>query len=171
MGIKISTYRLVGRKNLLKRNEGKCIKWEYLAGKWSEIMFRSSSIQAATKNQKRKNNIIKKRQIIRESSYLKLGKDINEQYDVTFTPLTKQYFEKRATFSYMKGKRYLGDQYSHYPYPKEMIKRLTGIHLWDRRYNDWLIRYNENDEMVIKAGLRFPESRLGLAIFRKKSNE
>ena len=119
---------------------------------------------------KTKNVSIKKRQIIRESDYKTLGREITDTYAVTFKPLDKSYFSRRAKVFYLKGKKYLGDQYSHYEYPKEMFKRLTGIHLWDRRYNDWLIRYNENEELVIKAGLRFPESRLGLAVFRKKSN-
>lgn len=123
------------------------------------------------KQKKSKTVSIQKRQIIRESDYKTLGKDINEKYDVTFKPLDKDYFSRRAKLFYLKGKKYLGDQYSHYEYPKEMFKRLTGIHLWDQRYNSWLIRYNENEELVIKAGLRLPESRLGLAIFRKKSND
>lgn len=111
---------------------------------------------------------MRKRQIIRESDYKKLPKRVTDNYDITFKVLTKEYFERRATFFYMKGKKYLGDQYSHYDYPKEMLLKLTGIHLWNSRYRDWLIKYNDEGEMTIKASLRQPESRIGLAVFRKK---
>lgn len=117
---------------------------------------------------KTKEKTIKKRQIIRESEYKTLPKRITEQYNITFTPFTKTYFERRAAFFYLKGKKYLGDQYSHHEYPKEMLSKLTGVHMWDRRYRGWLIKYNQEGEMTIKASLRQPESRVGLAIFRKK---
>lgn len=112
---------------------------------------------------------VNKRQIMREMDYKRLSNDFKKMYNVKFTVLTKGYFERRATFFYMKNKKYLGDQYSHHDYPKEMLKKLTGIHMWDRRYVSWLIRYNENNEMVIRAGIRLPESRLGLAIITEKT--
>jgi len=33
---------------------------------------------------------------------------------------------------------------------------------------NWLIRYNENNEMVVRAGIRQPESRLVLGVFKPK---
>lgn len=126
-------------------------------------------MRRTTPNRKTKMKTIKKRQIIREKDYLRLTKDITDRYDIKFTPFTKSYFEKRATLFYMKNKKYLGDQYSHYDYPKEMIGKLTGMHVWDCKYMGWLIRYNDQGEMVIRAGIRHPESRLGLAIFKERT--
>lgn len=117
-------------------------------------------------NQKEHLNL-KKRQLMRESDFQKLPKSIISSYRVDFKPLTKSYFERRASFFYLKGKKYLGDQYALHDYPKDMIQRFTGIHLWNRNYMGWLIKYNDQGELVIRAGLRQPESRLGLATFRK----
>jgi hypothetical protein len=117
---------------------------------------------------KKRELIVKKRQLIRESDFKNLPGPVIEAYNVDFKPLTKDYFEKRATFFYLKNKKYVGDQYALSDYPKDMIKRFTGIHLYKRQYSSWLIKYNSQGELVIRAGLRQPESRLGLATFRKK---
>src|SRR6056300_346119 len=53
----------------------------------------------------------KKHYIIRESDIKKLPADVRKAYTVTFKPLTKEYFERRTTFFYLKGKKYIGDQY------------------------------------------------------------
>jgi hypothetical protein len=49
-----------------------------------------------------------------------------------------------------------------------MLQRITNIPLWSGDYRRWLVRYNESGEMVIRAGLRQPESRLGLGVFKPK---
>jgi hypothetical protein len=116
----------------------------------------------------KKTKTLKKRQIMREGDYESLPKSVLDVYKVDFKILTKQYFERRSNFFYLKDKKYIGDQYALYDYPKEMIQKFSGIVLYDRRYSSWLIRYNEENELCIRAGLRQPESRLGLATFRKK---
>jgi hypothetical protein len=110
----------------------------------------------------------KKHYIIRESDIKKLPADVRRAYDVTFKPLTKEYFERRTTFFYLKGKKYLGDQYALSDYPKDMLRRITNIPLYSTDYLNWLIRYNDVGEMTVRAGMRQPESRLGLGVFKPK---
>jgi len=110
----------------------------------------------------------KKHYIIRESDIKKLPADVRKAYDVTFKPLTKDYFERRTTWFYLKGKKYIGDQYAMSDYPKDMLRRITNIPLYSTDYLNWLIRYNEAGEMVVRAGMRQPESRLGLGVFKPK---
>ena len=110
----------------------------------------------------------KKHYIIRESDIKKLPADVRKAYDVSFKPLTKDYFERRTTWFYLKGKKYIGDQYAMHEYPKDMLKRITNIPLYSTEYLNWLIRYNEAGEMVVRAGLRQPESRVGLGVFKLK---
>ncbi len=114
----------------------------------------------------------KRRLIIREYDFKKLPKGELAKYEsVTFTPFTKQYFEKRATFFYLKGKKYLGDQYALADYPEGMLRRLTGVEFHDSNYKYWLIKYSAEGEMLIRAGLRQPESRLGFVTFKEKTVE
>lgn len=110
----------------------------------------------------------KKHYIIRESDIKKLPADVRKAYDVTFKPLTKDYFERRTTWFYLKGKKYLGDQYALSDYPKDMLQRITNIPLYSTDYLRWLIRYNDTGEMTVRAGMRQPESRLGLGVFKPK---
>lgn len=110
----------------------------------------------------------KKHYIVRESDIAKLPADVRKAYDITFKPMTKEYFERRTTWFYLKGKKYLGDQYAMHDYPKDMLRRITNIPLYSTDYLNWLVRYNEEGELVIRAGLRQPESRLGLGVFKPK---
>jgi len=110
----------------------------------------------------------KKHYIMRESDIKKLPADVRKAYDVSFKPLTKEYFDRHTTFFYLKGKKYLGDQYALSDYPKDMLRRITNIPLYSTDYLNWLIRYNDADEMVVRAGMRQPESRLGLGVFKPK---
>lgn len=110
----------------------------------------------------------KKHYIMRESDIKKLPVTVRKHYDVSFKPLTRDYFERRTTWFYLKGKKYLGDQYAMYEYPKDMLKRITNIPLFTTDYLNWLVKYNDADELTIRAGLRQPESRLGLGVFKPK---
>jgi hypothetical protein len=113
----------------------------------------------------------KKHYIMRESDIRKLPVSVRKNYDVSFKPLTRDYFERRTTWFYLKGKKYLGDQYAMYEYPKDMLRRITNIPLFTTDYLNWLVKYNDNEELVIRAGLRQPESRLGLGVFKEKQND
>jgi hypothetical protein len=110
----------------------------------------------------------KKHYIMRESDIKKLPADVRNLYDISFKPLTKEYFERRTTWFYLKGKKYLGDQYAMHDYPKDMLRRITNIPLWSTDYLNWLVRYDEQGEMTIRAGLRQPQSRLGLGVFKPR---
>jgi hypothetical protein len=104
----------------------------------------------------------KRRIIIRELDLQKVEKKLKKEYQqVKFTPFTRDYFEKRVTYFALKSKKYLADQYAHYEYPANMLGRLTGFKLHNSQYPCWLVKYNESGEMVIRAGLRQPESRVG----------
>lgn len=135
---------------------------EQMLSKMQQKLYRESV--RGTKQMK-----YKKHYIIRESDIKKLPAAVRKQYDVRFKPLTRDYFERRTTWFYLKGKKYLGDQYAMYEYPKDMLMRITNIPLFTTDYLNWLIKYDDNDELVIRAGLRQPESRLGLGVFKEKS--
>ena len=109
-----------------------------------------------------------RRLIIRELDFVKISTPSKAKWykSITFTPLTRRYFEKRITHSVVKGKGYLADQYSLYEYPNAMLKRLTMFKMHDDRYPWWLIKYDKNDELVIRAGIRQPESKLGIVTYR-----
>lgn len=135
---------------------------EQMLSKMQQKLYRESV--RGTKQMK-----YKKHYIMRESDIKKLPAAVRKQYDVRFKPLTRDYFERRTTWFYLKGKKYLGDQYAMYEYPKDMLMRITNIPLFTTDYLNWLIKYDDNDELVIRAGLRQPESRLGLGVFKEKS--
>lgn len=136
---------------------------EQMLAKMQQKLYRESV--KGTKQMK-----YKKHYIMRESDIRKLPISVRKQYDVSFKPLTRDYFERRTTWFYLKGKKYLGDQYAMYEYPKDMLKRITNIPLFTTDYLNWLVKYNEAGELTIRAGLRQPESRLGLGVFKEKEN-
>ena len=112
---------------------------------------------------------MKKRLIIRESDFKKIPKStINRYESVMFTPFTKDYFKKRVVWYSLKGKQYLVKQYMYYEYPGSLLRRMTEFKLYDRNYQYWLCKYDEDGEMKIRAGLGQPESRLGFVTFREK---
>ena len=129
---------------------------------------RAMERQRRDKALRRLNDKQKKRQLMRESDYLKLPKIVLQYYTVTFKPFTRDYFERRTTWFYLKGIKYVGDQYAHYEYPQHLLRRLTGVHWHNNGQRDYLYKYNEQGELVVRAGLRQPESRFGLATFREK---
>ena len=105
----------------------------------------------------------KRRIIIREYDFEKTLKTLEEKYEkVIFVPLKKEYFERRATYFALKGKQYLADQYSFYEYPNSMLNRITNLKLHNRNYPTWLVKFDADDFLTIRAGLRQPESKLGL---------
>jgi hypothetical protein len=104
----------------------------------------------------------KRRIIIREIDLDKDRKMLEKKYQrVEFTPFTKAFFERRVTYFALKGKGYLADQYAHYEYPANMLNRFTNFKLYNSRYPQWLVKYSESGEMLIRAGIRQPESRVG----------
>lgn len=138
------------------------------AKKEAEMLSHQQNQSHKSDLRNRSKNKFKKHYIIRESDIKKLPADVRKAYDVSFKPLSKDYFERRTTWFYLKGKKYLGDQYATYDYPKDMLRRITNIPLWSTDYLNWLIRYNDAGEMTVRAGLRQPESRLGLGVFKPR---
>lgn len=126
----------------------------------SPMTWRSKSISR---------NDMKKRQLMRESDFNKLRTSWLDRYTVTFKPFTRDYFERRTTWYYLKGIKYVGDQYAHYEYPQALLQRLTGVHWFNSSQRGYLYRYNESGDLMVRAGLRQPECKMGLATFRKKA--
>lgn len=143
--------------------EAEFIKKEASMLSYQQVQAHKSDIRNRAKGK------YKKHYIMRESDIKKLPADVRKAYDVTFKPLTKEYFERRTTFFYLKNKKYIGDQYALSDYPKDMLRRITNIPLYTTDYLNWLIRYNDAGEMVVRAGMRQPESRLGLGVFKPKA--
>jgi hypothetical protein len=143
------------------------INWKLILYKKEADMLSYQQLQAHKSDARnRSKGKYKKHYIIRESDIKKLPADVRKSYDVSFKPLTKEYFERRTTWFYLKGKKYIGDQYALSDYPKDMLRRITNIPLYSTDYLNWLIRYNDAGEMVVRAGMRQPESRIGLGVFK-----
>jgi len=136
--------------------------------KETDMLSRQQTATHRNDVKNRSKGAYKKHYIIRESDIKKLPADVRKAYDVSFKPLTQEYFERRSTWFYLKGKKYLGDQYAMHQYPKDMLRRITNIPLWSQDYLNWLICYTDAGDMTIRAGLRQPESKLGLGVFKPK---
>lgn len=104
----------------------------------------------------------KRRIIIRESDFKSLRKsDLSKYESYEFKPFTRSFFDRRATYYALKSKQaYLADQYALAEWPHLMIGKLTQFKLHDRRYPSWMLRW-QGEELLIRAGLRQPESVLG----------
>ncbi len=113
----------------------------------------------------------KRRIIIREYDFEKFPKSIHKRYDaVTFKPLTKDYFQKRVTYFSLKGKEYLARQYMHYEYPESLLRKMTGVKFHKSEYQYWLVKYDDQGQLKIRAGLGQPESRLGILTYVEKND-
>jgi hypothetical protein len=55
--------------------------------------------------------------------------------------------------------------YKHWPYPRDFLHRLDKIKQYDSRYKHWLLTYNEQGIMTVRAGINQPVSFMGLAVF------
>jgi hypothetical protein len=104
----------------------------------------------------------KRRIIIRESDFKLLRKsDLAKYESYEFKPFTRSFFDRRATYYALRSKQsYLADQYALADWPHVMISKLTQFKLHDRRYPQWLLRW-QGEDLLIRAGLRQPESQLG----------
>jgi len=104
----------------------------------------------------------KRRIIIRESDFKSLPKgDLKKYESYEYKPFERSFFDRRSTYYSLKSKQaYLADQYALADYPHLMIAKLTQFKLYDRRYPQWMLRW-QGEELMIRAGLRQPESRLG----------
>jgi hypothetical protein len=107
----------------------------------------------------------KRRFIIRESDYKTLGKGYLADYEShQYKPFSRSFFDRRATYYSLKSKQeYLADQYALAEYPHIMLRKLTQFKLFDARYPTWMLRW-QGEDLMIRAGLRQPESQLGYLI-------
>lgn len=86
---------------------------------------------------------------------------------MSFVPITQDWLQKQVTWYSMKGNKKFADDYKHWQYPDQMIRRFHKVPLYDRRYKNWLVNYNEAGEMQVRAGINLRASRLGFGIFEK----
>jgi hypothetical protein len=91
--------------------------------------------------------------------------------DIRFEPITAEYFKKKMNWFLLKGDKNSARIYQHWPYPHEVINRMTKVSFYDRRYKSWLINYNDKGELQIRAGINQPLSRLGWAVYEKAVEE
>lgn len=112
----------------------------------------------------------KRRIIMRRSDWDKYPKtELAKYVSGTFTPFYKEWFERRATYYALKAKQaYIADQYALVEYPHVMLAKMTQFRLHDARYPSWLLRWDAQGQLLIKAGLRFPESEMGYVTFVEK---
>ncbi len=100
--------------------------------------------------------------VIREYDFKReYSKYKNNDIEAEFEPITKDWLEKQVTWFTMKGNKQYADAYRHWPYPHELIQRMPKVKMFDRRYRYWLVRYDEQGVMKIRAGIGQPESTVG----------
>lgn len=106
--------------------------------------------------------------IIRECDINRIPYWTRKNFDeIVFTPITKDWLQKRLTWHTMKGHKKLAKHYRHWPYPAEMLKHLHDIvRFYNPRYLDWgLVDYDDQGQMRIRAGIDLPVSVLGFVEF------
>lgn len=110
------------------------------------------------KKRKNKNTVV-----IRESDFIKnrviFGEDAGNIF--SWTPITQEFLQQKAVWFSLKSKKYIADQYHHWPWPREWLSR-THLPLFNPSYAYWLSNWNENGFIEIRAGLRRPVSILGI---------
>ncbi len=104
-------------------------------------------------------------QIIREYDWENLPEWFTDRWHVDFFILTKEYFKRWHTWYLIQGDKKLAEQYALYDYPERMMSTITNICFWIPTYSHWLIKYNDNDEMVVRTHITNPDSRLGFGTF------
>ena len=110
---------------------------------------------------------MKKVFLIRESDYKKFQKAEGPNWDtMEFRPVTREWLQKQANWFTLKGTKHIAQQYRHWQYPQEWLRR-TNIRHYQNNYQDWLCRWDDAGVFRIRAGLGHPESVLGLAIVEK----
>jgi hypothetical protein len=83
-----------------------------------------------------------------------------------FEPVEQEWFKKQMTFYLMKGDKVTASAFKHWPYPHELLAR-TGLPLHDKKYLHWLLRWDDEGHLRIRAGINQPESRMGWVIYER----
>lgn len=119
------------------------------------------------------NRILRRRVIIREYDFEKVrAQAIGEVgfmrwgalYDrAEFTPLTLEGLEKENVVDLLKGKE---RKFRALDQPNLMLYYLKD-YLYNEKYFDWDIKYDENKQLWIQARKNTPRTRLGWGIFEK----
>lgn len=119
------------------------------------------------------NRILRRKVIIREYDYNKVrGEAIGDigflkwgsLYDrAEFTPLTLEGLEQANVVDILKGKE---KKYKALQHPNLMLHYLRD-HLYNEKYADWNIEYDEDGQLWIQARKNTPRTRLGWGIFEK----
>jgi len=115
--------------------------------------------------------ILRRRCIIRQYDFLKVkAKDpSNLLYDsYEFNPFTKTSLDQEMMWSELKGKPLQNEArwWDSMP-PKSYISRMRDS-LYDESYLNWIIWYDEDGYICIRARRNTPESFLGWGIFTKE---
>ena len=119
------------------------------------------------------NRILRRKVIIREYDFEKVRAEaIGEVgfmrwgalYDrAEFTPLTLESLEKENVVDLLKGKE---RKYKALKQPNLMLHYLKD-YLYNEKYPDWNIEYDEQGQLWIQARKNTPRTRLGWGVFEK----
>lgn len=120
-----------------------------------------------------KNRILRRKVIIREYDFEKVRAEaigevgfarLGALYDrAEFTPLTLESLEKENVIDTLKGKE---RKYKALKQPNLMLHYLKD-YLYNEKYPDWNIEYDEQGQLWIQARKNTPRTRLGWGIFEK----
>lgn len=120
--------------------------------------------------------IERRRVLIRESDLTKVTdpwvphmrrKHTSGWKKISFETITKDDLMKTANWLHLKGNKAKAALYRHYDYPGTFVARLDNNEVYSTSYRNWLIKYNDDGEMEIRASLGHKKSRLGWGVFER----
>lgn len=108
-------------------------------------------------------------QIIREYDWKNLPSSFTQKWDIHFFILTKDYIKSKFSWHILNGEKNTAYYYSYYEYPEKLILMLSNIYpLWVPEYKNWLVKYNKNNELVMRTSINFPDTKVGIGFFKQK---
>lgn len=107
--------------------------------------------------------MIKRKFIIRETDYQRYFVKDPSWHRKSWEPITVTWLQKQANWFTLKNNKKFSDLFRHWPYPHEILRRLGHKMLYKSEYINWLVNYNDQGEMQVRAGINQPLSRLGWA--------
>lgn len=112
--------------------------------------------------------VVKREIFIREYDYEKIfQRDAKRLYDrVSWEPVTADWCAKQHTWATLKDDNYAKNIYGVYEYPHSMVVKLKPK-LYDKRYIDWLIRYDNEGYLTVRSRTNVKPSRMGWARVEK----
>ena len=115
--------------------------------------------------------VLKRKVLIREYDYRKVQREaftpvgISALYDrASFNPIKLDDLEKQRIMDYLKGKE--EPLWKNLDMPSIALYNVKD-HLYDKRYCDWNVTYDDEGYLCVQARKNTPLSRIGWGIFEK----